>query len=289
VPLGTTYYFILFVSTQTGLVLAKYSTFVRTQTQALHHPLMNQINQCFTPFKTDIRTSLIPAQLNDPFGATIPEICKIAALDLQEFLNTNQENWRHDFGHNDQSEDYKKGKMFGVLVVETEDKQLGYLSTFSGKLADEVHHPRFTPSLFDINSDDNYLGKGMLELSKKGDQIAATTDKAEIARLKKERKNYSINLQQWLFEQYDFLNHEGKTKSLIDIFQDYIGKPPPSAAGECAAPKLFQYAFKHQMKPLAIAEFWWGKSSKSQERKHLNFYPSCQKRCKPILSYMLDS
>lgn len=248
---------------------------------------MNETNQCFTPFKIEIESSLIPAQLNDPFGTAVPEICKIAALDLQQFLTKNQDNWRHDFGHNDESEDFKKGKMFGVLVVETKDKQLGYLATFSGKLADEVHHPKFVPSLFDINTDDNYLGKGMLELSAKSDLIAATTDKAEITHLKTERKNYSIKLQQWLFEQYDFLNHKGGYKSLMDIFDDYIGKPPPSAAGECAAPKLFQYAFRHHMEPLAITEFWWGKSSKSRERRHLNYYPACQKRCKPILSYML--
>jgi tRNA pseudouridine32 synthase / 23S rRNA pseudouridine746 synthase len=250
---------------------------------------MTEVHQCFIPFKNEIEQSLIPFELNDPFGKVVPEICKIAALDLQEFLTQNQENWLHDFGHDVKSDSDKKGKMFGVLVVKTREDQLGYLATFSGKLADEAHHSRFVPSLFDIKTDDYYITKGMLELDAMSERVKASSNSSEIAQLKKERKNKSINLQQWLFNQYQFLNQEGETKSLISIFEDYIGKPPPSASGECAAPKLFQYAFEHQMKPLAIAEFWWGKSSKSQERIHLNHYPACQERCKPILSYMLGS
>ena len=250
---------------------------------------MTEINKCFTAFKPEIEPSIIPVQLNDPFGENVPEICKIAALDLQQFLTQNQGKWLHNFGHHSQSEDYKKGKMFGVLVVKTKDNQLGYLATFSGKLADEAHHPKFVPSLFDIKTDDYFITKGMLDLTAMGERIKATTNSTEITQLKTERKNKSIKLQQWLFNQYHFLNQEGTTKSLCAIFKDHIGKPPPSASGECAAPKLFQFAFKHQMKPLAIAEFWWGKSSKSQERNHLNHYPACQQRCKPILTYMLGS
>lgn len=248
---------------------------------------MSQTNKCFIPFKKRIEPSLIPEQLNDPFGTEVPDICKIAARDLQQFLSKNQNKWLHDFGHSDQTEDWKKGKMFGVLVVETEDKQLGYLATFSGKLAGVTHDAVFVPSLFKMATEDDYLTKGMLGLTAMSNQIKSTADKAEVAQLKKIRKEKSINLQQWLFDQYHFLNHEGATKSLCNIFQDHMQKPPPSAAGECAAPKLFQFAFEHQMKPLAIAEFWWGKASKSSHKKHLNYYPACEERCRPILTYML--
>ena len=48
-----------------------------------------------------------------------------------------------------------------------------------------------------------------------------------------------------------------------------------------------QYAFKHQLKPIAMAEFWWGNSPQSQIRKHAHYYPSCQGKCKPILGHML--
>ena len=108
---------------------------------------------------------------------------------------------------------------------------------------------------------------------------------AELATLKKQRKDLSASLQKKLFDQYCFLNVKGRSKSLCDIFKNTL---PPSAAGECAAPKLLQYAFKWDMKPLAMAEFWWGESPKSAIRKHLNFYAACQGKCQPILGHMLE-
>lgn len=250
---------------------------------------MSHAQKCFIPFNTEIEPSLIPAQLNDPFSTEVPEICKIAALDLQEFLIDNQGEWLHDFGHDSQSQDWEKGKMFGVLVVKNSNNQLGYLATFSGKLAGSAHHPVFVPSLFKMDTEDDYLTKGMLGLTAMSNEIKSTTDKTQLVRLKKARKAKSIKLQQWLFDQYHFLNQQGETKSLCNIFEDHINKPPPSAAGECAAPKLFQFAFEHKLKPIAIAEFWWGKSSKSADKVHLNYYPACQERCRPILGYMLDN
>ena len=105
--------------------------------------------------------------------------------------------------------------------------------------------------------------------------------------MKNKRKEKSILLQQKLFDQYKFLNKEGASKSLCDIFEAHSNRKPVSGAGECAAPKLFQYAFEREMKPLAISEFWWGKSTKSEDKKHGNFYPACNDKCRPILSYML--
>jgi tRNA pseudouridine32 synthase/23S rRNA pseudouridine746 synthase len=109
----------------------------------------------------------------------------------------------------------------------------------------------------------------------------------EIASLKNERHAKSASLQQKLFEQYNFLNINGDTKSLLDIFKETALLRPPAAAGECAAPKLLNYAFQYNLKPIALAEFWWGKSPKSEIRTHKNFYPACQGKCKPILGHML--
>jgi len=111
---------------------------------------------------------------------------------------------------------------------------------------------------------------------------------AEIAALKKLRKDLSATLQNKLFDQYKFLNIKAISKSLRDIFKDTTQIIPPAGAGECAAPKLLHYAFKNQMKPLAMAEFWWGASPKSEIRKHQNFYPACQGKCQPILVHMLE-
>jgi tRNA pseudouridine32 synthase / 23S rRNA pseudouridine746 synthase len=109
----------------------------------------------------------------------------------------------------------------------------------------------------------------------------------EINALKNERKARSSNIQMQLFEQYTFLNIEGETKSLSDIFPISDDVLPPAGAGECAAPKLLQYAFLHKLKPIALAEFWWGQSPVSEIRKHGNFYPACKSKCEPILSHML--
>jgi tRNA pseudouridine32 synthase/23S rRNA pseudouridine746 synthase len=110
----------------------------------------------------------------------------------------------------------------------------------------------------------------------------------EIESLKKERREKSNALQQQLFEQYSFLNKDGKTKSLQDIFSDTVFGRPPAAAGECATPKLLQYAFLHELTPVAMAEFWWGAPPKSEIRKHKQYYPACTGKCKPILEHMLE-
>ena len=110
----------------------------------------------------------------------------------------------------------------------------------------------------------------------------------ELTSLKKQRKDLSVSLQQKLFEQYRFLNVKGIYKNLSDIFRETPRLNPPAGAGECAAPKLLHHAFQSEMKPLAMAEFWWGKSPKSEIRKHQNFYAACLGKCQPILGHMLE-
>jgi tRNA pseudouridine32 synthase / 23S rRNA pseudouridine746 synthase len=109
-----------------------------------------------------------------------------------------------------------------------------------------------------------------------------------IEALRNERKERSATLQGQLFEQYSFLNKAGKSKSLHDIFSVTAFGRPPSAAGECATPKLLQFAFAHGYHPLAMAEFWWGSAPRSEIRKHKQFYPACTGKCKPILAHMLE-
>ncbi|MDC0331531.1 RluA family pseudouridine synthase [Flavobacteriaceae bacterium] len=101
------------------------------------------------------------------------------------------------------------------------------------------------------------------------------------------RKKTSAILQNTLFEKYQFLNQFKEQKGILDIFNN-PSSMPPAGAGDCSAPKLLQYAFQHHLTPIALAEFWWGISPNSEIRKHKNFYPSCQSRCKPILNHMLE-
>ena len=110
----------------------------------------------------------------------------------------------------------------------------------------------------------------------------------EIERLKTERKERSAALQRKLFEQFRMLNALGEVKDLYTIFEQTVQKVPPAGAGECALPKLLQYAYLHQLKPLAMAEFWWGDSPKNEIRHHGYYYPSCKGKCEPILQHMLQ-
>ena len=105
---------------------------------------------------------------------------------------------------------------------------------------------------------------------------------------KKERKEKSFSIQQELFKQYTFLSAQGEEKSLLDIFKSTVEGQPPAGAGECAAPKLLHFAYKHNLRPIAIAEFWWGAPMRSEVRLHKQYYPACRGKCEPILGHMLQ-
>ncbi len=118
---------------------------------------------------------------------------------------------------------------------------------------------------------------------------------AAIHSIKQQRKQCSEELQNWLFQQYRMLNAQGEEKDLVEIWRDYHSSPkiqqrfplPPGGSGDCCAPKLLQYAFQHQLQPVAIAEFWYGESPKGEIRHHGHYYPACRGKCLPILTFML--
>lgn len=126
-----------------------------------------------------------------------------------------------------------------------------------------------------------------------------------LLRLKQLRKTLSDALQQWLFSQFRMLNYQGDGKDLLEIFRDAALKDnpqasiiskrtvfkmvPPAGSGECCEPKLLQYAYLYRYKPLQMAMFWWGESPREEIRHHLQFYPACNGKCKPILHWMLPA
>jgi len=367
----------------------------------LHDPL-------FTHFKAATMQYSLPTLFTFPFYYQPHPLCLLAANELQDYLKTQQE-WTHNFGLAGDTEN-AIGKMFGVLLVENKAKEIGYLSAFSGKLAEKNHLPHFVPPVFDRLQKDSFFMQeqrlinalnqqiqqleenpqilickqqlsseievaeqqikayrnGIIENRKKRksqrhtaqlelntainiqwrisdkdkiwlypasnirsikqylipinqfiqfkEQLAQesiqeklklrdlqTYWKAriqtaedtlnrltnEIGILKNHRKEKSNALQKNIFDQYRFLNRQGVSKSLATIFQETPQQIPPAGAGECAAPKLLHYAFGHGLKPLAMAEFWWGTPPKSEIRRHRQFYPACQGKCQPILGHML--
>ena len=328
----------------------------------------------FQPFKTNISGIPLPAKFTFPFYYEPHELSILAAKELQEYL-TSQTDFEHNFGLQEGQTGLIIGKMFGVLVCQDKEENLGYLWAFSGKLAENNHHNFFVPPVFDmlqqdgffkkeeevlnainreiesLKKDNNYLfakehwattqkeatedlqnqkerikelkiardvkrqnfptnatpteieafeyelseeskkesillkkmtkyWKYQLEDAKK--EMLVFSDKIE--ELKELRKQKSGELQQQLFQQYAFLNQNKKLKSIGAIFDNN----PPAGAGECAAPKLLQYAFENDLTPIAMAEFWWGLSPKSEVRKHQQFYPACRSKCEPILEHMLE-
>ena len=175
-----------------------------------------------------------------------------------------------------------EGKMFGVLVVENQG--LGFLAAYSGLLEGRNDWDYFVPPVFDAQQPDGYFKKTEREIS------LATHLSPLIS------KKMSQDLQVWLFHQYQLLNARGEARDLIDIWQDYHCSPrikkkyplPPGGTGDCCAPKLLQYAYQHGLKPVCMAEFWWGPSPNSDVRHHGQFYPACRGKCKPVLTWMLQ-
>ena len=106
----------------------------------------------------------------------------------------------------------------------------------------------------------------------------------KLTALRQRRHAMSDALQQWLFSQFVLLNAHEERRSLLEIWKNEL---PPAGAGECCEPRLLQWAFRHRMRPLCIAMFWWGESPKEEVRHHLQFYSACNSKCKPILTWML--
>ncbi|MBL4630986.1 MAG: RNA pseudouridine synthase [Paraglaciecola sp.] len=181
------------------------------------------------------------------------------------------------------------------------------LSDLRGELIDNRKTRKIQRQMLQNNGNKSLTNKGLQELAKLsvydkwrlkeltqqsqqsiGElQVQVAHFSEQLTQLKLQRKTLSGDLQNRIFTQYQFLNKALEPKSLLDIFAATALKTPPAGAGECAAPKLLQYAFQNQLTPLAMAEFWWGASPKSEIKKHQQYYPACTGKCQPILKHML--
>ena len=158
--------------------------------------------------------------------------------------------------------------MLGVLLTDR-----GVLNAFSGLAGGLSVLEDFVPPIFDYGVPDGYFRRREAEISAMPDGIAKGRE--------------SARLQDWLFSRYEVLNARGEQLSVKRIFARR-GLVPPGGTGDCAAPKLLQYAYLHGMKPLAMGEFWYGASHSSEVREHGHFYPACFGKCGPLLSFMME-
>lgn len=222
-----------------------------------------------------------PERFTYPFAYEPHPLCQLAAKAVQAYIAS----------HEEIREDADKGKMFGVLVVEMSPGQLGFLAAYSGLLAGRNDWPYFVPPIFDAQQPDGYFKTQEREISRISRTSRSSRDSSDFS-----SKQLSQELQTWLFHQYRLLNALGEVKDLIDIWQEYYNRPkllrkyplPPGGTGDCCAPKLLQYAYQQGLKPLCMAEFWWGETTKTELRHHLNYYPACRGKCKPVLTWMLQ-
>ena len=120
-----------------------------------------------------------------------------------------------------------------------------------------------------------------------GARNGETDSETTIAALEEERHALSVALQDWIFEHYMVSNALGETISIKEVFARR-GLVPPGGTGDCAAPKLLQYAYTHGLKPLAMGEFWYGASPRREVRAQGRFYPACTGKCGPLLEFMLQ-
>ena len=214
-----------------------------------------------------------PQRFTYPFCYEPHPLCQLAAKEVQAYIDA----------HPEIRQDADQGKMFGVLVVEG-----GFLAAYSGLLAGRNDWDYFVPPVYDAQQPDGHFKTQEREISRISRLSRESSDSSS--------KQLSQELQTWLFHQYQLLNARGEVKDLVDIWQEYYNRPkllrkyplPPGGTGDCCAPKLLQYAYQQGLKPLCMAEFWWGAATKTELRHHLNYYPACRGKCKPILTWMLQ-
>ena len=299
--------------------------------------------------------------MTDPFRYRPHPLVIKAARETAEFISSRPE----------LEEEFRKGKMIGILVYKDRDNTTGYLAAFSGNVGGRNKIEGFVPPIYDLLDPDGTFKKGEAELNalntviaslesspeyagikeslevaekeasedimmfrarmdlskRERDAIRNETDDAsrhedlirqsqhekaefkrrkeewnrkigglkneleryssEIRRLKEERALLSDRLQKWIFGKFIVHNALGESRSIAEIFAAE-GLTPPGGTGECAAPKLLEHAFRNNLEPVAMGEFWYGENSHTAVRLHGHFYPSCTSKCGPLLRFMMQ-
>ncbi len=110
--------------------------------------------------------------------------------------------------------------------------------------------------------------------------IAQADDR--IRELKSQRKILSRQLQALMHQAATVTNFAGESRSLATLQPTGL----PTGTGECCAPKLLHYAATHYLRPIAMAEFWWGLAI--GDKQPGKFYGACVDRCQPLMGFMLS-
>lgn len=237
---------------------------------------------------------LIPDVVPSPFGGGRPHcLAERAADETKAFLEDHPvltpSKWQGTLG----------GKMMGVLIVRRGDGVVGYLRGFAGTIErrwtlDGFVPPVFNPAdfhaIWDGGGDEvarlDTATRAREDEARRGSDAATRVALERSATIARERqRDLSRTLHARLEALYRLPNAKGQSAGLRELFDPHS---PPGGAGDCAAPKLLAYAYRAQLTPLALAEFWWGGIPRAGGRHHGVFYPSCRGRCGTILPFMLE-
>lgn len=236
-----------------------------------------------------------PKVFNDPFCYEPHELCRMATAEVVAHVQT-EPLWQADL---------QAGKMLGVLVCRDKTGQLGFVAAYSGLLGGRNDWSWFVPPVFDAQQPDGHFKQTERQISAINAEVMALNalgkeatpeQRQRLIELKLCRKQMSEQLQLWLFQQYRVLNARGEVKDLVTVWRDHHQSErirsrfplPPGGSGDCCAPKLLQFAYQHDLRPLCMAEFWQGASPRMEIRHHGQYYPACRGKCKPILEFMLQ-
>ena len=180
-----------------------------------------------------------------------------------------------------------RGQMFGVLVCQHSNGTLGTLKAFSGQYDGKWLAKGWVPPLFNVREMKSLCVSVETEIKQLGRDIESSAPgTSQQQQLIKTRRCLSQNLMRKIHDLYMLTNFKGQSAPLVRVFQG-TNKGIPTGTGDCCAPKLLDYAARHHLTPLGLAEFFWGRENQSQTRQHKKFYPGCQEKCAPILGFML--
>ena len=194
---------------------------------------------------------------------------------------------------------FGEGKMMGALLVQDAAGDTRVLYGFSGVAGGTALVEGFVPPIFDLTEPGGYYRAAEARITAINEQIALLRTEMSVGKchkageaesveaLERERHALSVELQDWIFSRYRVSNARGESLSIKEVFARR-GLVPPGGTGDCAAPKLLQYAYSHGLKPLAMGEFWYGASPRREVRTQGRFYPSCTGKCGPLLEFMLQ-
>ena len=112
----------------------------------------------------------IPERMNNPLDYEPHPLCIAACKELQAYL-AERKDWR---------EEIDKGKMFGVLIVEKNDKEIGYLAAYSGQIGGRSDLKGFVPAVFDYLQPDGYFKTHEAKITELNQRIAHLINNPEI-------------------------------------------------------------------------------------------------------------